>query len=497
MIPLINLVLKTCNVCYMNKVPKQQSKSNRRINTIISKPFQKLYIDCSFMMKQDNFIGWCLAIDHFTKYAVGYLIKNKRSETIKNCFQKIINDVNNISSHKIENLVIHTDNGSEFKNSTVLDYLAETGIPNKYGNAYSPEEQGVIERLNSTIKNDLRNALCQTPEENWTTIFYATVDSYNRTLHSILQTSPHEFINRITQRKSLSSSTALEVAQELASIDSEIQKVEDNQRKRGAINNRNKQENTFKVGDMVLVKNYMGKNKQSIDKPLYQKKAKISHVYGTKFKLRFEETGGYYSSEKPYTLSKYNVCWSNLKHYRSGDDHNLISYLESEHLEDTANSMLDSGGEMNFLDDIVNATDNGISTELHVEYTSDGENIQSSTPYDGLGLVDGEDGLGLMGSDHDSNEITAIEDVGLSMTGLFEDVSDLNGYQDNDATDILGRTDNVHVADVDWRGYINLNEGCGDQNITNNSISKPLKTRRVKRTRRKILNCFHQTTPSQ
>jgi transposase InsO family protein len=46
---------------------------------------------------------------------------------------------------------IRSDNGSEFKNLQVEDYLEEEGIKDEFSALYTPQQNGVVERKNRTL----------------------------------------------------------------------------------------------------------------------------------------------------------------------------------------------------------------------------------------------------------------------------------------------------------------------------------------------------------
>jgi transposase InsO family protein len=46
---------------------------------------------------------------------------------------------------------IRSDNGSEFKNLQVEEYLEEEGIKHEFSAPYTPHQNGVVERKNMTL----------------------------------------------------------------------------------------------------------------------------------------------------------------------------------------------------------------------------------------------------------------------------------------------------------------------------------------------------------
>jgi transposase InsO family protein len=54
---------------------------------------------------------------------------------------------------------IRSDNGTEFKNTQVKDYLDEEGIKHEFSAPYTPQQNGVAERKNRTLIEMTRTML--------------------------------------------------------------------------------------------------------------------------------------------------------------------------------------------------------------------------------------------------------------------------------------------------------------------------------------------------
>ena len=58
-------------------------------------------------------------------------------------------------------LAIRSDNGSEFKNYTLNEFLSKEGIRHQYSAAYTPQQNGVAERKNMTLMDMARSMLAE------------------------------------------------------------------------------------------------------------------------------------------------------------------------------------------------------------------------------------------------------------------------------------------------------------------------------------------------
>jgi transposase InsO family protein len=64
---------------------------------------------------------------------------------------------------------IRSDNGTEFKNTGLDDYLDELGITHELSAPYTPQQNGVVERKNRTLVEMARTMLdeSKTPRHFW------------------------------------------------------------------------------------------------------------------------------------------------------------------------------------------------------------------------------------------------------------------------------------------------------------------------------------------
>jgi transposase InsO family protein len=93
--------------------------------------------------------------DDFSRKSFGYLLKNE-NQTFK-MFLEFKALVENQTGLKIKSL--GSDNGGEFCNKTFDDFLAKNGIIHETTVPYSPQQNGVAERLNRTAIEKARPVL--------------------------------------------------------------------------------------------------------------------------------------------------------------------------------------------------------------------------------------------------------------------------------------------------------------------------------------------------
>jgi transposase InsO family protein len=71
--------------------------------------------------------------------------------------KKLLRNVQNEFDAKVKK--IRSENGTEFKNTQVEDFLGEEGIKHEFSTPYTPQQNGVTERKNRTLIEMARTML--------------------------------------------------------------------------------------------------------------------------------------------------------------------------------------------------------------------------------------------------------------------------------------------------------------------------------------------------
>jgi hypothetical protein len=128
-------------------------------------------------------------VDDFSRFTWVFFLQDK-SEA-QGLIKKFIRRAQNEYELKIKN--IRSDNGSEFRNTNVEEFLDEEGIKHEFSALYIPQQNGIIERKNRTIIEAARTM----PDEYKTPdIFWAEAinTAYHAYLHKYLGKTPNEII---------------------------------------------------------------------------------------------------------------------------------------------------------------------------------------------------------------------------------------------------------------------------------------------------------------
>jgi hypothetical protein len=92
---------------------------------------------------------------------------------------------------------IRSDNGSEFKNLRIEEFLEEEGIKHEFSAPYTPQQNGVVERKNKTLTDMARTMLGEynTPERFWSEAVNTACHAINRLyLHHLLKKTSYELL---------------------------------------------------------------------------------------------------------------------------------------------------------------------------------------------------------------------------------------------------------------------------------------------------------------
>lgn len=138
---------------------------------------------CRFEEHNDGY-NWVLNfIDCHTKFLFLFPLFNKTGENVLNCLKKIFR-------HEGAPLIIQSDNGLEFNNKLVKDYLKVLNIVFKRGRPRHPQNQGQVERANQTITRWIARNKTHTPIKRWIDAHDEIIFAYNTSWHRATNRNP-------------------------------------------------------------------------------------------------------------------------------------------------------------------------------------------------------------------------------------------------------------------------------------------------------------------
>ena len=114
---------------------------------------------------------------------------------VQETFKKFARRAQNEFEVKIKR--IRSDNGSEFKNTSIEEFLDEEGIKHEFLAPYTPQQNGVVERKNRTLIEAARTMLDEykTSDQFWAEAVNTACHAINRLyLHKILKKTAYELL---------------------------------------------------------------------------------------------------------------------------------------------------------------------------------------------------------------------------------------------------------------------------------------------------------------
>ena len=180
-----------CEVCSESKFARQSFKSiQERSNELLSLIHSDL---CDFKTiptrgGKNYFITF---IDDCSKYCYVYLLHSK--DEALNMFKTYKAEVENQLEKKIK--IIRSDRGGEYESIAFADFCALNGIVHQTTAPYTPQQNGVAERKNRTLKDMINSMLNSSglPHSFWGEALLSANFILNRIPFKSSNKSPYEF----------------------------------------------------------------------------------------------------------------------------------------------------------------------------------------------------------------------------------------------------------------------------------------------------------------
>jgi hypothetical protein len=147
---------RPCATCQAGK----QVGSAHHIKNVMttSRPLELLHIDLfgpvAYLSIRGSKYGLVI-VDNFSRFTWVFFLQDK-PET-QGTLKRFLRRAQNEFELKVKK--IRSDNGSEFKNLQVEEYLEEEGIKHEFSAPYTPQQNGVVERKNRTLIDMARTML--------------------------------------------------------------------------------------------------------------------------------------------------------------------------------------------------------------------------------------------------------------------------------------------------------------------------------------------------
>ncbi|GBN31098.1 Retrovirus-related Pol polyprotein from transposon 17.6, partial [Araneus ventricosus] len=148
-------------------------------------PFQKVAFDAiGPLVTSKHGNKWIIVMsDYFTRYAEAYALPNIQSSNVA----RVLIDF--ISRHGIMQ-VLYSDRGSNFLSQAMQEVYNKLGISKQQTLSYSPQGNGLVERLNKTLIDSLSHLVSET-QEDWCEHLPFALMAFRNACHSTTNESPN------------------------------------------------------------------------------------------------------------------------------------------------------------------------------------------------------------------------------------------------------------------------------------------------------------------
>lgn len=176
-----------------NQLFQRRKRVGQIQTTVLSGPRQQMMIDLVDMQtftttKKHRYI--LTAIDSFTRKVWAVPLKSKEAPVVLKEMKGLMKKWKKIR-------VLRSDNGNEFKNKFMTEWLKKIGVKQVFGLPSKPTSQGQIEVLNRSLGQMLLKTVGDKGMRDWDRYLQKVVANMNRTINTTIKMTPNQAeINR-------------------------------------------------------------------------------------------------------------------------------------------------------------------------------------------------------------------------------------------------------------------------------------------------------------
>nr|GFA65163.1 hypothetical protein [Tanacetum cinerariifolium] len=185
-----------CSACEQGKIHRKHHKSKTAFAS--NKLLYLLHMDLCGPMRVQSINGKryvLVVVDDYSRYTWVFFLhsKDEASEVIISFIKKTQVNL------QLQVQRVRTDNGMEFKNKTLAKFFDEVGITQQFSVGRTPQQNGVVERMNRTLVEASRTMLTFTNLSSfvWAESIATTCFTQNRLIiPKRFDKTPYELINK-------------------------------------------------------------------------------------------------------------------------------------------------------------------------------------------------------------------------------------------------------------------------------------------------------------
>src|SRR3954467_4701815 len=188
------IVSADCSACEAGKITKKHHSAKTIMTT--TRPLELLHMDLfgpqNYASLGGNKYGFVI-VDDFSRYTWVFFLDDKSK--VVDIFKSFAKRAQ--TEYEVSLKHIRSDNGTEFKNTHIEDFLDAYGFTHELSAAYTPQQNGVVKRKNRTLIEMARTMLAEykTPIRFWAEAINTACHIINKVyMHKFLKKTSHELI---------------------------------------------------------------------------------------------------------------------------------------------------------------------------------------------------------------------------------------------------------------------------------------------------------------
>uniref|UniRef100_A0AAQ5X1V7 Integrase catalytic domain-containing protein n=1 Tax=Amphiprion ocellaris TaxID=80972 RepID=A0AAQ5X1V7_AMPOC len=172
-----------CYACQRRKSPVPHHRAPMR-TSLAQRPFQRVAADILELPITSKGNRYVLAVeDYFTKFVNLYAVADQKATTVAECLFSFVME------HGVMEM-LHTDMGRQFESEVVKQLCVMLGVRKTHTMPYNPKSDGMVERLNRTVIDQLAKILLVC-EGEWDSFLLQVAFAYNTSVHSSTGFTPY------------------------------------------------------------------------------------------------------------------------------------------------------------------------------------------------------------------------------------------------------------------------------------------------------------------
>lgn len=179
----ITKFINECVICGQAKYDRNPVRPQLKVVPSASRPFELVHLDL-LTIQNDKFLT---IVDAFSKYGQAYYL---RDGTAVSVIQALLH----FCTHHGMPITIVTDNGTEFTNQLLAEFVRIHKIQHHRVAPHAPNENGIVERFHSTILEHLRILKISEKSESVYNLMPYALMAYNSSIHSFTKCKPIDVI---------------------------------------------------------------------------------------------------------------------------------------------------------------------------------------------------------------------------------------------------------------------------------------------------------------